>query len=408
MFNHSFGNRQFVNRKNFSPHRGGRPRFRRDVRGNRQNFGQRRVRTFDPSHLVGKEIAQNTEAFVPKHNFSDFPISDLLRQNIASHGYNAPTPIQDQAIPEALAGRDIIGVAKTGTGKTAAFLLPLINKVFNDRGQKVLIVTPTRELAVQIEDEFNQFARNMNLYSVLCIGGVGLGKQIYGLRRNANFVIGTPGRLIDLESRHAINFSHYGNVVLDEVDRILDMGFIRDLRQILSQLPVERQSFFFSATMQKEVEVVARGFLRDPVLISVQSNEPAANVDQEVIRINGKPKVDVLHDLLNNQEFKKVLVFGRTKWGIQKLSIELQNRGFKVEAIHGNKSQGQRQRALDNFKNDYSQVLLATDIVARGLDINDVTHVINYDLPETYEAYIHRIGRTGRIDKKGKAITLVG
>lgn len=377
--------------------------------------GGRRMRFFDPTSVIEKQaelesIATSKEevaAYIPVNSFASLPIESKLKENILAHGYTTPTPIQDLAIPKALEGHDIIGTAKTGTGKTAAFLIPLIDKVYKNRKERVLIVAPTRELAVQIEAEFREFAKGMGIYSVICIGGVGMGSQIHGLRRGANFVIGTPGRLMDLERQRVINFGYFGNVVLDEVDRILDMGFIEDLSFILDRLPQQRQSFFFSATMPSKVDAVARGFLQDPIAIAVKSNEPAQNVHQELVRIGGGQKIEILHELLIKDGFDKVLVFGRTKFGIEKLSIELRNRGFRVEAIHGNKSQNQRQRALTDFKNNRVQILLATDIVARGLDIDSVTHVINYDLPETYEDYIHRIGRTGRADKKGIAITFV-
>jgi len=367
------------------------------------------MKFFDPSNVVNNNFQEKSEnvAYVPKNSFSDFVIDSKLRENVLSRGYSDPTPIQDQTIPVGLTGRDIIGIAKTGTGKTASFLIPLIEKVLKSRHEKVLIIAPTRELAVQIEDEFKLFAKNLGIYSVLCIGGVSMGKQVNGLRRGASFVVGTPGRLIDLERQRIINFGSYNSIVLDEVDRILDMGFIENLNYILSHLPQNRQSFFFSATMPPKVEAIARGFLRNPMVVSVKSNEPTSNVKQEILRINGKPKVEVLHELLIKDGFNKVLVFGRTKHGVEKLYDELRNRGFKVDAIHGNKSQNQRQRALNNFKDDYVQVLLATDIVARGLDISNVSHVINYDLPESYEDYIHRIGRTGRADKTGVAITLI-
>lgn len=232
--------------------------------------------------------------------------------------------------------------------------------------------------------------------------------QIKALYRNPQFVIGTPGRLKDLERQRKLNFNYFRNIVLDEVDRMLDMGFIDDVNDIISKLPSVRQSLFFSATLSPKIQVVMSKFLKNPVIIQIASNVPTANVDQDIIRLNGKPKIEVLHEMLIQRDFAKVLIFGRTKFGIEKLSRELIHRGFKAASIHGNKSQSQRQKAITNFKNDYIQILLATDIASRGLDINNVTHVINYDLPESYEAYIHRIGRTGRAGKRGKAITFIG
>lgn len=342
-----------------------------------------------------------------KNNFSDFLIADRIKTNVSNKGYSVPTPIQDQVIPMVLEGRDVIGLANTGTGKTGAFLIPLINKVLYNRSEKVLILAPTRELAVQINDELKIFAEGMNIFSVLCIGGTGLSFQISQLRKPHDFVIGTPGRIKDLKNQGKLNLAAYNNIVLDEVDRMMDMGFINDMRFIISHLPGRRQSLFFSATLPKEVIPLAQAFLRNPVTISVKSQETAQNIEQDIIKVNGRNKVDVLHDLLAEEGFDKVLVFGRTKWGMEKLLKILIQRGFKVAAIHGNKNQNQRQRALDQFKREEIQVLLATDVASRGLDIEDVTHVINYDQPASYEDYIHRIGRTGRADKKGKALTFV-
>lgn len=372
--------------------------------------GRHNPKTFDPSLFIsGQTIEENKvpeEKFSPVHAFSDFAVNDLIKRNIVSRGYTTPTPIQDQAIPLILEGRDVVGVANTGTGKTAAFLIPLIDKALRNRADRVLIITPTRELAVQIRDEFVEFARGLNIDSVLCIGGVGIGPQVDRIRRNPQFVIGTPGRLRDLEGR-GLNFITFNNIVLDEVDRMLDIGFVREIKHMISRLPQNRQSLFFSATLTFGVQDVMRSLLKNPVTVSVKSTDNLSTVHQDVVQTNGKPKIEVLHDLLIKQEFKKVLVFGRTKFGMEKLARDLEQRGFKVAAIHGNKNQSQRQRALTEFKNNFVQVLLATDIASRGLDINDVTHVINYDLPESYEDYIHRIGRTGRANKLGIALTLI-
>lgn len=387
--------------------------------GNRSNYRQNqnhRQRTFDPSSIISRSLAENGDQnreliieneFVPTHCFSDFPIVDQLKRNIARVGYTKPTPIQDQIIPHILAGKDVVGIANTGTGKTAAFLIPLVNKAFFDRFQKVLIITPTRELAVQIRDDLNGFAIGMNIDSVLCIGGVGIGPQIQRLRRNPQFVIGTPGRLKDLERTRNINFGNFNNIVLDEVDRMLDIGFVLEIKHIVSCLAQKRHSLFFSATVSGNVQDIIRSFLTNPITVSVKAKDSVDGIHQDVVKTNGKPKIEVLHDLLIKSEFTKVLVFGRTKHGMEKLSRDLNLRGFKVAAIHGNKSQSQRQRALNDFKNNLVQILLATNIASRGLDIDNVSHVINYDLPESYENYIHRIGRTGRANKLGTALTFV-
>ncbi len=324
-------------------------------------------------------------------------------------GYVEPTPIQDQTIPLGLAGRDVIGIANTGTGKTAAFLLPLIDKVCRQQNQKVLIIAPTRELAVQIADEFRIFARDMGLRHALCIGGAGMGQQIRDLRRSPHFIISTPGRLLDHVRQRFISLESFNNLVLDEADRMVDMGFIKDIRQIISMMPAERQSLFFSATIPGEVDSLIRSFMKNPEMVSVKKAETATTVDQDIVKFRNKyDKIEVLHEYLNREGFDKVLIFCRTKRNVERLCRDLIDRGFKAVEIHGNKSQPQRQRALTEFKEDRARILVATDVAARGLDIPDVTHVINYDAPESYEDYVHRIGRTGRANKKGNALTFVG
>ena len=369
---------------------------------------RRQPRSFNPSLLIQQLRGQSRlEVVAIKNDFAAFPIVEQIKANIKSKGYLIPTPIQDKVIPLIINNQDVVGVANTGTGKTAAFLIPLINKVFKNRNEKVLIITPTRELAAQIETEFIALARNLNMYSVLCIGGVSMNRQIQRLRQRSNFVIGTPGRLKDLEQRRVLKLRSFTTIVLDEVDRMLDMGFIQDVQYLISFLPDRKQSLFFSATIEGKVREVMAGFLRNPVIVSVKTRDMADNVNHEVVRIAGRNKIDVLHDLLNKPGFDKVLVFGRTKWSMEKLARTLIDRGFKANAIHSNKTQSQRQKALTQFKNGTVKILLATDVAQRGLDIDNVTHVINFDLPETQTDYIHRIGRTGRVDKKGVAISLV-
>lgn len=377
--------------------------------GNRRFFnrGARKLPTFDPNLFIQKAAELSVEEFRPATSFSDIPVHPLLKQNILSKGYKEPTPIQDAAIPALLEGKDVVGIAATGTGKTAAFLIPLINKVLNNNSEKVLIVAPTRELAIQINNELFEFTRGTRIESVICIGGVGIGGQTNRLRRNPNFVVGTPGRLKDLEQRRAINFNSFRSIVLDEVDRMLDMGFIKDVTYIVSKLSTVRHSLFFSATLPDKVKGIMNQFATNPILISVKTQPTSVNINQDVVKLNGRDKIEVLDELLANRDFQKVLVFGRTKHGIDRVARALTIRQITVAAIHGNKTQGQRQKALELFKNNKVQVLLATDIASRGLDINDVTHVINYDLPETYEDYVHRIGRTGRANKKGIALTFI-
>lgn len=360
------------------------------------------------AQTTAENIDLPEEKYSPEHTFEDFQISRQLKQNVISKGYKEPTPIQDQAIPAILQGKDLIGIANTGTGKTAAFLIPLIDKVSKSNTEKVLIVTPTRELAEQIDNEFRDFTRGLGLFSTLCIGGKNMHTQIAQLRRNSTFVVGTPGRLRDLIKRHVLDLSHFNNVVLDETDRMVDIGFIEEIKYFISLLPKQRQSLFFSATLAPKIKDILQTFVADPVTVSVKKQEVAVNITQDLVRVpHGKTKIDHLHELLAKQDFLKVLIFGNTKWGVQKLTDELVKRGFNAGAIHGNKSQGQRQAVLAKFKTNRLKILIATDVAARGLDISDVSHVINYEIPDTKDDYTHRIGRTGRANKKGIALTFV-
>lgn len=378
------------------------------VKKNRGYSRGRQIKKLDPNLFINKpqtfDVPKEQESLA---RFSQYNIDEKLKRNIADHGYQIPTQIQEQAIPQILLGKDIIGIANTGTGKTAAFLITLINKCFLDRNQRVLIMVPTRELAVQIKDEFNIFAWGTDLEAVAAIGGINIRSQTNLLRHNPHFVIATPGRLKDLIGRRQINLSLFQNVVLDEVDRMVDVGFLHDIKYIVSLLPKFRQSLFFSATVDKKTEEIVRNFVTNPVTVSVKKQDTAENIVQDIIRVKDSSKIDILHDLLANPEFEKVLIFKRTKRGTEQLLKELVKRGFKTAAIHGNKSQNQRQLALQNFKNNDLQILIATDVASRGLDIEDVTHVINYDAPESYEDYIHRIGRTGRAGKTGTALTFI-
>jgi len=387
--------------------------FRKKFQG--KNPSARRARfagsNININQLISKaktDSASPAVEHVITHQFKDFALDPRIIQNIERKGYKIPTPIQDQTIPKILEGRDVIGLANTGTGKTAAFLLPLINKILADRNQKVLILAPTRELAVQIHDELRIFTQGLNIWGLICIGGMDIRQQARRIKTPFNFLIGTPGRIIDLNERKILHFDRFQNVVLDEADRMVDMGFIHDIRHIFSRLPKQRHNVCFSATMKKDVEGLIRDFLQNPVMVSVVQRETAANVEQEVIRVsNPTQKMEVLVGLLKKPEFKRVLVFGRTKHGVEKISKTLHQVGFHVDSIHGDKSQNYRLRALRSFKDGKVKILVATDVAARGLDIDNVSHVINYDLPANYEDYIHRIGRTGRAAQKGNAISLV-
>lgn len=406
------------------PHRsvGGRPVFQSGPRreNTRGRFGNRmgggrpsprkgRGKYIDPSKFINKTVVtEEVEVFIPEHKFSDFLIEEKLKTSIINKGYVTPTPIQDRTIPLILNGQDVVGIANTGTGKTAAFLIPLINKVLKNNREQALIIVPTRELAIQIDEELKGFSKGMRIFSVCAVGGAPIGKQIRDLKYEHNFIIGTPGRLKDLIERRCINLSTFKSVVLDEADRMLDMGFVNDMRYVMTLMNKERHTLFFSATLSSEIEKLIGDFLKNPVRISVKTGDTAKNVEQDVVKVGqGQNKIDVLHELLNQKELSKVLIFGRTKHGVERLSKVLMDRGFKAESIHGDKNQSRRQRALSSFKDNKVQILVATDVAARGLDISDITHVINYDIPETYEDYVHRIGRTGRGNKKGKALTFL-
>lgn len=397
----------------FRPSNGGqRPNsggYRQSGSGQRPINNRRRMgENIDINKFIKRPSDTQVAPVIIENKFSDFDLVLEIHKNLLKKGYTIPTPIQDQTIKHIIEGRDIIGLANTGTGKTAAFLLPFINKVFRNRREKVLIMAPTRELALQIDTEFRHFSWDMKIFSVACVGGTPIHKQIMNLRRSPNFVIGTPGRLKDLSDRGMLKFSDFNNVVLDEVDRMLDMGFIDEIKDILGQLQEPRQSLFFSATMPMKIKDLVNKFSKDPITVSIEVGETARNVDQDVVRVRDRAmKFLQLQELLNKEELEKVLIFAETKREVEKLTKDLIIEGFKAESIHGDKRQGQRQQALKLFKQDFIDILVATDVAARGLDINDVSHVINYTVPQTYNDYIHRIGRTGRGNKKGHALTFV-
>ncbi len=409
------GNSKFSGQKTFRGNKSARfgaPRFGRN--GNRKNFGRNaRAKPIDPNKFINKAvITEETEHFKPEHSFQDFKLDEQLKNAIAQKGYISPTPIQDKTIPHILNGSDIVGIANTGTGKTGAFLIPLIQKVRLGKREQALIVAPTRELAIQINQELKEFVAGIKngpkIYSVCCVGGASIGPQLSALRYEYNFIIGTPGRIKDLIERKRIILAEFSTIVLDEADRMLDMGFVNDMRFLMAGMPKNRQTLFFSATVSPDIEKLIKEFLREPVKISVKTRDTSKNVDQDVVRVGrDKNKLDILRDLLNQKEFSKVLIFGRTKHGVEKLSKTLAEKGFKTESIHGNKNHSRRQRALGLFKQNHIQILVATDVAARGLDIPDVSHVINYDIPATHDDYVHSIGRTGRGDKKGKALTFI-
>ena len=342
--------------------------------------------------------------------FESLGLNPALLKAVVELGYEHPMPIQAKAIPPVMEGKDLIGCAQTGTGKTAAFLLPLLHRFMGQPkgGTRVLVLEPTRELAAQVEEDFRDLGRHTHLKAGTVYGGVGFSPQTHALRSGFEFIIATPGRLLDHMERGNAKFDGLQVFILDEADRMMDMGFMPDLRRIIQRIPKRRQTLLFSATIPAEIERLSREILHDPVQIDVgRRPTPAAGITHAVYPVAQNQKTSLLTLLLRSPGMTSVLVFTRTKHRADRLADQLKVRGFSVTAMHGNRSQGQREDALRDFKANRVQVLVATDIAARGLDIDDVTHVINYDVPNTPEDYVHRIGRTARAEATGDAFTLV-
>jgi ATP-dependent RNA helicase RhlE len=359
--------------------------------------------------IKAAQPAADVVEYVPTNTFADFELHPLLKKNIIDKGYVTPSPIQDQTIAFGLEGKDVVGIANTGTGKTAAFALPTMHRLLSEPFARALIIAPTRELAQQIEEELRSLAKGSGLHRAVLIGGSSMGEQLRDLKAIPSIVIGTPGRIKDHIERGSIDLSTFNIITLDEVDRMLDMGFINDIRHILGHLAPERQSFFFSATMDPKIRELINTFIKsDPVFVSVKTGDTSDNVHQDVVRVSGtSEKLDKLHDILTQEHVGKTLVFDDTQRSVERLAKELQERGFKADSIHGGKTQGQRTRALKQFKENKLNVLVATDVAARGIDISDITHVINFSQPQTYDDYVHRIGRAGRAGRTGYALTFV-
>ncbi len=349
-------------------------------------------------------------------NFSEFGLAEPIQRALRARNHVVPTPIQARAIPELLAGRDMLGIAQTGTGKTAAFALPILHHLSHrrsrgpagkrPRGPRALILAPTRELAIQISDEFAQYGRYLDLRHTVIIGGVGQQPQVKALTRGVDILIATPGRLLDLMGQRRLGLDAVEILVLDEADRMLDMGFVRDVRKIVAALPKARQSLLFSATMPGEVARLAGEMLRDPLRVEVTPQAtPVERIEQGVYHVAATGKEALLASILDDPALSRVLVFARTKHRASRVATRLGKSGVAAEAIHGNKSQGARQRALKRFRDGDVRVLVATDIAARGIDVEGVTHVINYELPNQPESYVHRIGRTARAGAGGVALS---
>ena len=347
-------------------------------------------------------------------SFSELGLIEPLQKAVAHEGYTTPTPIQEQAIPVVLAGRDILGCAQTGTGKTASFVLPLLQRMHEQKQAagisghqlKALILTPTRELATQIHESIETYGKFLKLKSVVIFGGVSQSRQVSDLRRGCDFIVATPGRLMDLMNQNYIVLNGIEYFVLDEADRMLDMGFVHEVKRIITRLPRKRQTLFFSATMPPAIQSLVREILTNPVHITITPESTTAElVDQKLYYVQKSEKRALLHHLLKTNPRESVLVFTRTKHGADRVARDLNHAGFQATAIHGDKTQQARERSLQGFKDGKMQILVATDIAARGIDIDDLGLVVNFDLPNIPESYVHRIGRTGRAGAFGKAIS---
>jgi ATP-dependent RNA helicase RhlE len=341
-------------------------------------------------------------------NFESFSLDARIHAGIEAAGYSAPTPIQVQAIPPILAGHDLIGIAQTGTGKTAAFMLPILQRltIHAGRGIRALILAPTRELAEQTHQATRQFASSTRLRSVSIYGGVSKKRQVDALRRGAEVVVACPGRLLDLAGERSIDLSKVEVLVLDEADRMCDMGFLPDIRRIIKMLPVRRQTLFFSATMPEDIRKLADSILNDPVTVQVGIIAPPKTISHALYPVAGGLKKRLLLAMLERRATGRALIFTRTKHRARGLASDLGKKGYKVSALQGNMTQNRRQQAIDGFRKGRYDILVATDVASRGIDVADIHHVINYDMPDTVDAYTHRVGRTGRIQQTGDALTL--
>ena len=385
-------------------------------KGGQRNNNQRKPAkakksTIDIDQLTQKATQQPVSvAYQPKRTFGEMPLDQRLLSAIAKKGFSKPTEIQDKTLESLLQGRDLMGVAQTGTGKTGAFLIPLINRLLSGKEHfRILILAPTRELAVQIDEEFKSLTAGMKLFSNCFIGGTNVNRDMQKLRRASHVVIGTPGRLLDLYERKSLRFSEFDVLILDEFDRMLDMGFNKDVHRITAAMQKRSQTLLFSATVDRKQQVFIDKLLHKPIEVKVSNGEATGkHIDQEIIKVmEGQDKFVMLTDLLKQPEFNKVLVFAETKRWVSRVHKKLKQSGFSSDEIHGNKSQNYRQSALKKFSSGRIQILVATDVAARGLDVSDVSHVINYQLPASIDSYIHRIGRTGRAGKTGKAFTFI-
>lgn len=374
-----------------------------------QSTANKTKSNLDPRLLIKSAVPLDEAVYISKRTFNDMPINSKLKAALNKKGYTHPTEIQDKTLEQLITGVDLIGIAQTGTGKTGAFLIPIIHRLMEGSRFQTLIMVPTRELACQVEDEFKSMAHGLGLHSACFIGGTNLDRDVQKLKREAHVVVGTPGRLLDLYNRRALHLDRFAVLVLDEFDRMLDMGFAPDVQRIVKAMTIRKQTLLFSATIDNTQRHLIDKMLHDPIEVKVSTGATTGDhIAQDIIKVrDGDEKFEILLEMVRQDDFEKVLVFAETKGWVKRLHKKLLGAGIKADLIHGDKTQNTRQRALDEFKQGRIQVLVATDVAARGLDVSDVTHVINYQLPRTYDSYIHRIGRTGRAGKGGKAYTFV-
>lgn len=375
-----------------------------------RNKQQRPESTLDPKLFVKKAAPVAETKYVSARTINDLPIDNRIKNNLIAKGYARPTEIQDRTLEAILAKNDLLGIAQTGTGKTGAFLIPAINNLLGSKpANQILVVVPTRELAVQVQQEYDSIVKGLSMRSHCFIGGTSVGKDLALVRQPVHLVIGTPGRLTDLAKQGALRLSAFHTLILDEFDRLLDMGFSRDIQFIVKEMNNRQQTILFSATEEKNQRELIRDLLRQPVEVRVSNGKTTGDhIDQEIVRVApGESKMGVLLRMVSDASFHKVIVFADTKHGVKAVTKKLHQSGVRADEIHGNKSQNYRLKALNDFKSGKIKVLVATDVAARGLDISEVTHVINFQQPRDFDSYIHRIGRTGRAGKGGKAFTFV-
>ena len=368
------------------------------------------TKSLNPNLFIKKAEMQEEKKYKSSQLIQDLPVNQRIIANLLKKGYKTPTEIQDKTIEALLSGRNLMGLAQTGTGKTGAFLIPIINNLLEQKPMfQVLIVSPTRELAMQIDSEFKSIANGLNLSSTCLIGGTSVQRDVNNLRRPSHIIIGTPGRIADMVRQRALNLPKFNILVLDEFDRLLDMGFSIEIQKLVDGMNNRKQTILFSATEEKGQKQLIANLLDNPFEVRVRAeNISADTIDQDIVRVkDGEKKMDVLLSMVRDKSFEKVLVFAETKRWVTRICRDLRNAGIKADEIHGNKSQNYRINALDSFKNKKIQVLVATDVAARGLDISNVSHVINYQQPKNMDSYIHRIGRTGRAGESGKAFTFI-